>query len=146
MSQYGFWRLCCRLQLSSGRGSYDARGDRLKRIKGVNSMTAPSGDSATLQSLSGVPNDPQWRFPSLGFDKDGYVLPAPWLAGLLTEDQRKFPPGAIVDQNATKPGAATEEWNQFQIGNWEAMDDAALAQQILDQNDVPVLMAAIRGH
>jgi hypothetical protein len=105
-----------------------------------------SPDSSTLQFLSEVPNDPDWRFPSLSFDADGYVLPAPWIANLLTEEQRNLPPGAIVNQYAASATAATEEWNQFKLGNWEVADDSALVKAVLDQNDIPALMAIIRGH
>jgi hypothetical protein len=76
----------------------------------------------------------------------GFVQAAPWVGGLLTEEQRALPSGAVIDQNAAKAGAPTEDWNQFRIGNWEALDDAAVVQQIMDQNDIAVLMATIRGH
>jgi hypothetical protein len=108
--------------------------------------SAPPTDAPPLQFLSEIPNDPDWRFPSLSFDKDGYVLPAPWIANLLTEEQRNLPPGAIVNQYAAAPGGVTEEWNQFKLGNWEATDDTPLVKAVLEQNDIPALMAVIRGH
>jgi hypothetical protein len=110
------------------------------------SSAAPSADGSVLQSLADVPNDPEWHFPALTFDREGFVQAAPWVAGLLTEEQRALPRGALIDQNAAKAGPPAEDWNQFKIGDWEALDDAAIVQQIMDQNDIPVLMAAIRGH
>jgi hypothetical protein len=99
-----------------------------------------------LQFLSEIPNDPDWRFPSLSFDKDGYVLRAAWISNLLTEEQRNLPPWAIVNRYAAGPTAVTEEWNQFKPGNWEATDDTPLVKAVLEQNGIPALMAAIRGH
>jgi hypothetical protein len=109
------------------------------------SSAAPSAGGSVLQSLADVPKGPEWRFPALTFDGEGYVQAAPWVADLLTQEQKALPPGAVIDQNAAKAGAAAEEWAQFQIGNWEAMDDAPVVQQIMDQNAIPVLMAAICG-
>jgi hypothetical protein len=105
-----------------------------------------AADPTALQFLSEIPNDPDWRFPSLSFDADGYILPAQWIANLLTEEQRDLPPGAIVNRYAASAAAATEEWDQFKLGSWEVADDSPLVKAVLDQNDIPALMAIIRGH
>jgi hypothetical protein len=105
---------------------------------------APATSTSPLTSLSDIPADPNWQFPSLTFDASGAVQPAEWISDLLTEDQKKVQ-GSVVDVYKTNPGDLNEAWNHFVLDDWDSGDNE-LAKQIFQQNDTATLMAAIRGH
>jgi hypothetical protein len=108
------------------------------------SPSAAGPRAGGLTSLSDIPSDPNWRFPSLAFDSAGSVLPPDWISDLLTDEQKKIP-GAIVDAYRTNPGEIAEPWNTFVLDDWNAGDDE-IVKQIYQQNDIATLMTLIRGH
>jgi hypothetical protein len=100
-----------------------------------------------LTSLSTIPPEPTWSFPSLTFDRDGYIMTPDWVSDLLTEDQKKIQNVALVDVCAANSTNVDEEWNTFQLAaDLTCGDDTELMTQIQQQNSVAVLIQAIRGH
>jgi hypothetical protein len=64
---------------------------------------------STLYSLSQIPRDPGFVFPSPTINPDGGGIQSPeWVSDLLTDEQKKIRNAAVIDVVGTKPGEITE--------------------------------------
>jgi hypothetical protein len=92
---------------------------------------------AGLASLSDIPADPDWCFPGLSFDENGFALPPDWSNEFVALRQSS-------ERDDAPPGRVPEPWNTFALAGWDA-GDGRFTEEVFEQNSVEALMALIRG-